>query len=120
MNTSDKNLKLKKINNESDEEDVGVGVDQSQDFIGDTDRSQSQQLDTSFGTGMTALSLQTNLPILKLNVPLQLTHSDIFEVFSDVSLKEKFQVIEMEQTIATAVNKEPFSLKQLFMKCFPF
>lgn len=26
----------------------------------------------------------------------------------------------MEQTIATAVNKEPFSLKKIFMKCFPF
>ena len=26
----------------------------------------------------------------------------------------------MEQTIATAVNKEPFSLKRMFMRCFPF
>ena len=26
----------------------------------------------------------------------------------------------MEQTIATAVNKEPFSIKKMFMKCLPF
>ena len=26
----------------------------------------------------------------------------------------------MDQTIATAVNKEPFSLKQMILKCFPF
>ena len=25
----------------------------------------------------------------------------------------------MEQTIATAVNKEPFSFKKMFFKCFP-
>lgn len=29
-------------------------------------------------------------------------------------------MIEMEQTIATAVNKEPFSLKKMFLKCLPF
>ena len=42
---------------------------------------------------------------------------DIFDIFTIVSAKEKFQVIEMEQSIATAVNKEPFSLKKMFMKC---
>ena len=26
----------------------------------------------------------------------------------------------MDQTIATAVNKEPFSIKQMLLKCFPF
>jgi|LakMenEpi03Oct11_1017367.scaffolds.fasta_scaffold74042_1 hypothetical protein len=26
----------------------------------------------------------------------------------------------MEQTIATAVNKEPFSIKRMLLKCFPF
>ena len=26
----------------------------------------------------------------------------------------------MEQTIATAVNKEPFSLRKMFLKCLPF
>ena len=45
---------------------------------------------------------------------------DIFDIFTIVSAKEKFQVIEMEQSIATAVNKEPFSLKKMFMKCLPF
>lgn len=77
-------------------------------------------LDTSHSSGLASIALNTNLPVLKLNVPLSLTHNDIFEVFTDISRKEKFQVIEMEQTIATAVNKEPFSLKRIFMKCFPF
>jgi hypothetical protein len=26
----------------------------------------------------------------------------------------------MEQCIATAVNKEPFSFKRIFLKCIPF
>ena len=26
----------------------------------------------------------------------------------------------MEQNIATAVNKEPFSIKRMFMRCIPF
>jgi hypothetical protein len=60
------------------------------------------------------------MPILKLNVPLSVNSNDIFDIFTVVSKKEKFQVIEMDQTIATAVNKEPFSFKQLIMRCFPF
>ena len=52
-------------------------------------------------------------------MPLSLTTHDIFDVFSFVSNKAKFQVIEMEQTIATAVNKEPFSLRKMFLKCLP-
>jgi hypothetical protein len=51
------------------------------------------------------------MPVLKLNVPLSCNSSELFEVFSTVCNKQKFQVIEMDQTIATAVNKEPFSLK---------
>jgi hypothetical protein len=38
----------------------------------------------------------------------------------NISRRERFQVIEMEQTIATAVNKEPFSIKRMFMRCIPF
>ena len=57
--------------------------------------------------------------MLKINVPLSISTHDIFEVFSTVSGKEKFQIIEMEQTIATAVNKEPFSLRKMFLKCLP-
>ena len=65
-------------------------------------------------------SIKSSLPVLKINVPLSLTTHDIFDVFSFVSGKAKFQVIEMEQTIATAVNKEPFSLRKMFLKCLPF
>jgi hypothetical protein len=49
-----------------------------------------------------------------------LSQSDIFEAFAIVSKKERFQVIEMEQTSATAVNKEPFSIKKMFLRCIPF
>lgn len=58
--------------------------------------------------------------MLKINVPLSLSTHDVFDVFSFVSSKTKFQIIEMEQTIATAVNKEPFSLRKMFLKCLPF
>ena len=53
-------------------------------------------------------------------MPLSLSTHDIFDVFSSVSGSKKFQIIEMEQTIATAVNKEPFSLRKMFLKCLPF
>jgi hypothetical protein len=29
-------------------------------------------------------------------------------------------VIEMESNLATAVNKEPFSIKRMFLRCLPF
>ena len=60
------------------------------------------------------------LPIFKQNVALTISSNELFEIFRSISGKEKFQVIEMEQTIATAVNKEAFSLKKMMMKCLPF
>ena len=65
-------------------------------------------------------TIKASLPVLKINVPLTLSTHDIFDVFSLVSGRTKFQIIEMEQTIATAVNKEPFSLRKMFLKCLPF
>ena len=65
-------------------------------------------------------SMKAHLPYMKLNVPLALTSSEIFEVFSYVSKNKSFQIIEMESNLATAVNKEPFSLKRLFLRCLPF
>ena len=41
-------------------------------------------------------SIKTSLPMLKINVPLTLSTHDIFNIFTNVSQKEKFQVIEME------------------------
>ncbi|MFS8159769.1 MAG: hypothetical protein ACMG6E_06075 [Candidatus Roizmanbacteria bacterium] len=64
--------------------------------------------------------MKSHFPSLKLNVPLYLSSSDIFEIFVNVSKREKFQVIEMEQGTATAVNKEQFSFKRMFMRCIPF
>jgi hypothetical protein len=53
-------------------------------------------------------------------VPITVSSNELFEIFRSISGKEKFQVIEMEQTIATAVNKEAFSFKKMMMKCLPF
>ena len=74
----------------------------------------------NFNSRMNTGSIKTSLPLLKINVPLSLSTHDIFDIFTGVSAKEKFQIIEMDQTIATAVNKEPFSLKRMFLKCLPF
>ncbi len=67
-----------------------------------------------------SISMKSHFPSLKLNVPLYLSSSDIFEIFVNVSKREKFQIIEMEQGTATAVNKEQFSFKRMFMRCIPF
>ena len=91
------------------EEDLGVSYT--------TGRTSDASLST--GLKMNSFSIKTTLPSLKINVPLSISTHDIFDVFTAVSGKEKFQVIEMEQTIATAVNKEPFSLKKMLMNCLP-
>ncbi len=65
-------------------------------------------------------TIKASLPLLKINVPLSIVTHDIFDIFQNVSANEKFQIIELEQTIATAVNKEPFSLRKMFLKCLPF
>ena len=63
---------------------------------------------------------QASLPSLKLNVPLALTSTEIFESFSHICISQKFQIIEMDASLATAVNKEPFSFKKMFLRCIPF
>lgn len=37
-----------------------------------------------------------------------------------VSKSKSFQIIEMEANLATAVNKEPFSFRKMFLRCLPF
>lgn len=39
---------------------------------------------------MHGYSIKSSMPVLKLNVPLAITTSEIFEVFTNVSRKEKF------------------------------
>lgn len=67
-----------------------------------------------------SISMKQHFPSLKLNVPLALSSNEIFEVFVGISKNQKFQIIEMEQGTATAVNKEQFSIKRMFMRCLPF
>ena len=86
----------------------------------DDGRAHTEGSIPSKGSGIGSISLRSLLPQLKVNVPLALSTNDIFEIFSNVSRKESFQVIEMEQSIATAVNKEPFSIKRMFLRCIPF
>lgn len=65
-------------------------------------------------------TIKQSLPVLKLNVPLSITSNKIFEVFMAISKQTNFEIIEMEQSIATAVNKEPFSITKMLLKCLPF
>ncbi|CDW77121.1 UNKNOWN [Stylonychia lemnae] len=67
-----------------------------------------------------AYQLKPQLPQMKVNIPLGVSGNDIFEIFSGICKAQRFQVIEMDQNIATAVNKEPFSIKRIFQRCFPF
>ena len=53
-------------------------------------------------------------------MPLSIATNKIFEVFMSVSKQTNFEIIEMEQSIATAVNKEPFSITKMLLKCLPF
>ena len=57
--------------------------------------------------------------MLKINVPYTFSSNMVQDLFQQASSAQNFEVIEMEQTIATAVNKEPFSLSKLFMQCLP-
>jgi len=94
----------------------------AEEDLGLDEEFQNRRTPAGFGgrNRLSTSTIKTSLPVLKINVPLSLSTHDIFDVFSSVSAKSKFQVIEMEQTIATAVNKEPFSLRKMFLKCLPF
>ena len=93
----------------------------AEEDLGLEDYQPNQRHAAGFGSNqrLSTASIKSSLPILKINVPLSISTHDCFDVFSFVSRKTKFQVIEMEQTIATAVNKEPFSLRKMFLKCLP-
>jgi len=70
------------------------------DGCGETSMAE-EDLGISYASGRTSeaslhgqkfsnLSIKTTLPALKINVPLSITHHDIFDIFSAVSGKEKF------------------------------
>lgn len=66
-----------------------------------------------------SISIKSSLPALKLNIPLSVQTQAIFSVFSAVARQSSFQVIEMEQSIATAVSKTQFSFRKVLSRCFP-
>lgn len=74
---------------------------------------------SSHFSGRSNTSIKQSLPQMKVNVPLAFTSNKIFELFTQVSKNTKFEIIEMEQSIATAVNKEPFSIRKLLLNCLP-
>ena len=73
------------------EEDLGV-----EQFEGENENKLGHAFGGNGGIRANQFALRSSLPSLKLNVPLSINSNDIFEVFSLVSKKEKFQVIEME------------------------
>jgi hypothetical protein len=78
-----------------DEEDLGIDV---QGPMGRRKKNNGGS-GAGFGTGgirITAGTIKSSLPMLKINVPLSMSTHDIFDIFTMVSAKEKFQVIEME------------------------
>jgi len=77
------------------EEDIGVDV---QPQMGRRARGNGGAAGFGGGGGIriTTGTIKSTLPMLKINVPLSLSTRDIFDIFSLVSSKEKFQVIEME------------------------
>ena len=102
--------------------DTQEDTSMAEEDLGLDEEFENRRTPAGFGSHsrLSTATIKTSLPILKINVPLTLSTHDVFDVFSFVSSKTKFQVIEMEQTIATAVNKEPFSLRKMFLKCLPF
>ena len=64
--------------------------------------------------------MKPQLPHIKINVPMVVTSNDVYEIFTAVCRHNDFQIIEMDQNIATAVNKEPFSFKKILQRCIPF
>ena len=76
-------------------------------------------MDSSHYSGRSNYSIKPSLPSMKVNVPLALTSNKVFEMFSLLSKSTSFEIIEMEQSIATAVNKEPFSIRKMLLNCLP-
>lgn len=74
---------------------------------------------SAYNTRQSGSSAQVRMPMLKINVPYAFSSNQVQELFQQASSAQNFEVIEMEQTIATAVNKEPLSLSKLFIQCLP-
>jgi hypothetical protein len=108
------------------EEEDSKELNSSKEIYGDDDTrrrvhtDQGKDDDYSPDRGISNFRVKSNLATLKLNVPLNMAISSIFQHFSTVAKRENFQIIEMEQTMATAVNKEPISFKRMFFNCLPF
>ena len=63
--------------------------------------------------------VRSSLPQAKLQASFAISSSEIMKVFEEVCRAKSFQIIEMEELLATAVYREPFSLKKLFSYCLP-
>jgi len=61
-----------------------------------SDRRRSNMAGFGGHTRMNVGSIKASLPLLKINVPLAVSTHDIFDIFQNVSAKEKFQIIELE------------------------
>ena len=102
--------------------DTNEDTSMAEEDLGLEDDFANRRVSAGFGSHsrINTGTIKASLPCLKINVPLSMPTRDIFDIFKAVSAKEKFQIIELEQTIATAVYKEPLSIKRMFLKCLPF
>ena len=66
-----------------------------------------------------SIAVKSSYPSIKVHIPLSVTTNDLFKIFQSAATKHNFQVIEADENIATAVNKEPFSFKKMLARCFP-
>jgi Vacuolar sorting protein 9 (VPS9) domain len=64
-------------------------------------------------------SVEQFLPSFQIELPFSLPTTEIFEIFSVSALKKRFQVIEKNSTMATAVYKERYNFKSILLCCLP-
>jgi len=62
---------------------------------------------------------KSQLPLVNYYVPLLMSTNAIIDLFKQTSKQQNFQVIECQQSFATAVFKEPFSVKRWLFRCLP-
>ena len=58
-------------------------------------------------------------PLVNYYVPLLISTNSIIDIFKQTSKQQKFHIIECDPCFATAVYKEPFSVKKWLFKCLP-
>ena len=69
--------------------------------------------------GEIATEPKDQFPLVNYYVPLLISTNSIIDIFKQTSKQQKFHIIECDPCFATAVYKEPFSVKKWLFKCLP-